>query len=127
MAKQERQVQKEREEGRRERWLVPTSTVQEAEDGNIRLRLEMPGVSSDRLEIEVEDRELRITGRRETQVPEGEYLLRERRDGFFFRAFTLDDTIDPDKIEAAMDAGVLTVTLRRKESEKPRKVAVKSG
>ena len=66
-------------------------------------------------------------GRREAQPPEGDYLLRERRDGSFFRAFTLDDTIDPEKIEAAMDAGVLTVTLHRKESEKPRKIAVTSG
>jgi len=127
MAKQELQVQKEKEDGRRERWLLPTSTIQETEDGKIRLRLEMPGVSSDRLEIEVENRELRITGRREAQPPEGDYLLRERRDGSFFRAFTLDDTIDPEKIEAAMEAGVLTVTLHRKESEKPRKIAVTSG
>lgn len=127
MAKQELQVQKEKEDGRRERWLVPASTIQEGENGNIRLRLEMPGVSSDRLEIEVENRELRITGRREVQPPEGEYLLRERRDGSFYRAFTLDDTIDAGKIDAAMDAGVLTVTLRRKESEKPRKITVTSG
>lgn len=127
MAKQEIQVPNEKEEARRERWLVPTSTIEEAGDGNIRLRLEMPGVSSDRLEIEVENRELRITGRRSAQPPEGEYLLRERREGSFHRAFTLDDTIDPDKIDAAMDAGVLTVTLRRKESEKPRKIAVKGG
>ena len=127
MAKQEIQVPNEKEEARRERWLVPTSTIEEAGDGNIRLKLEMPGVSSDRLEIEVENRELRITGRRSAQPPEGEYLLRERREGSFHRAFTLDDTIDPDKIDAAMDAGVLTVTLRRKESEKPRKIAVKSG
>ena len=127
MAKQELQVQQENEGNRRERWLVPTSTIHEDEDGSIRLRLEMPGVSSDGLEIEMENRELRITGRRRTQAPEGEYLLRERRDGSFYRAFTVDDTIDPDKVEATIEAGVLTVTLHRKESEKPRKITVKTG
>jgi HSP20 family protein len=127
MARQELQIQKEKEDGRRERWLLPSSTIREAEDGSVRLELEMPGVSTETLEIEVENRELRITGRRESAPPQGEYLLRERSEGSYFRAFTLDDTIDPEQIDAAMAAGVLTVTLHRKESEKPRKIAIKTG
>ena len=67
------------------------------------------------------------TFRRKDEKPQGEHLLRERREGSFSRTFTLDDTVDPGSIEAAMSAGVLTVTLRRKEAVKPRRIAVKAG
>ena len=43
------------------------------------------------------------------------------------RAFELPATVDPDKIEASFDAGVLTVTLLKREESKPRKIAVKIG
>jgi HSP20 family protein len=125
MTKQELQVRNE--EGKRERWLAPFSSIHEAEDGKIVVRLEMPGISKDELGIEVENSELRITGKRPEREVQGEFLIRERRDGSFYRAFTLDDTIDPDKTEASMEAGVLTVTLHRKEAEKPRKITVQSG
>lgn len=125
MAKQELQVR--REQGKQDRWVLPYSTIHEVEDGSILVRLEMPGVSKQDLGIEVEGGELRVTGGRKDQKPEGEYLIRERRPGSFYRAFTLDDTIDPAKIEAAMESGVLTVTLHRKEAVKPRKIAVKVG
>jgi len=125
MARQE--LQKRAEQDSRERWILPYSRIQEAEDGAIVVMLEMPGVSRDDLGIEVENGELRITGRRKDEKPQGEHLLRERREGSFSRTFTLDDTVDPGSIEAAMSAGVLTVTLRRKEAVKPRRIAVKAG
>jgi HSP20 family protein len=125
MAKQDLQVRKE--EGARDRWLVPFSSIHEQEDGTLVLCLEMPGVSRSDLGIEVENGELRVTGRRGEVRPEGEYLIRERREGSFYRAFTLDDTIDPENVEAAMEAGVLTLTLQRKEAVKPRKITVKGG
>jgi HSP20 family protein len=125
MAKQELQVHKE--EGRRERWLLPFSSIHENDDGTIVVRVEMPGVSKDGLEIEVEAGELRITGRRKEQQRGGEYLVRERREGSFYRAFTLDDTIDPDRTDASREAGALTVTLHRKEAVKPRRITVKQG
>ena len=125
MARQE--LQKRAEQDNRERWILPYSRIQEAEDGAIVVILEMPGVSRDDLGIEVENGELRITGRRKDEKPQGEHLLRERREGSFSRTFTLDDTVDPGSIEAAMNAGVLTVTLHRKEAVKPRRIAVRAG
>jgi HSP20 family protein len=125
MAKEDLQVRKE--ERTRERWLVPFSSIHEREDGTLVIRLEIPGVSRSDLGIEVEDGELRVTGRRGEGRPQGEYLIRERREGSFHRAFTLDDTIDPEKVEATMQAGTLTLTLQRKEAVKPRRISVKGG
>jgi len=124
MAEKRLQVRKEQKE--QERWLLPRASVREAEDGKIVLRIEMPGVPKEGLDIQVESNELRITGKNQEKRNEGEYLIRERRDGSYYRAYTLDDTIDPEKIEAKMESGVLTVTLQRKESEKPRSIAVKA-
>jgi HSP20 family protein len=125
MARQDVQVRQE--QGTRERWLAPFSSIYELEDGAIVLCLEMPGVSRSDLGIEVENGELRVTGKREERKPEGDYLIRERRQGSFHRAFTLDDTIDPEKVQASMQAGVLTLTLQRKEAVKPRKITVSGG
>jgi HSP20 family protein len=129
MATRELQTRREtnKDGGQREHWQRPRSIVREAEDGDIVVQLEMPGVSKDRLEVTVENNELHITGRREESKPEGEYLLRERRDGSFRRAYTLDETIDPNRVEAAMEAGVLTLTLHRREAVKPRRIPVKAS
>jgi len=125
VAKQELQTRTEQE--KRERWVLPYSRISEARDGSIVVSLEMPGVSKEDLGIEVENGELRVTGRRKEKRVEGEVLLRERREGSFSRTFTLDDTVDPDAIGASLAAGVLTVTLHRKEAVKPRRIAVKAG
>jgi HSP20 family protein len=91
------------------------------------LKLDMPGVKKESLDINVEDNEMRITGRREATDVEGTYLLRERARGDFQTVYTLDDTIDVSKIDARLDNGVLTVTLHVKEAVKPRKITVKAG
>lgn len=128
MAKTDVQVQtKQQTDEAREKWLVPLARISEAEDRKILIQVEMPGVSKSKLQIEVENSELRITGTREAGRVDGTYLVRECRDGSFYRAFTLDDTIDAEGIEASMTAGVLTVTLHRKEAAKPRKIDVKVG
>jgi HSP20 family protein len=89
--------------------------------------LDMPGVTREGLDIQVEDNELTVTGRRAAQRVEGTYLVKERLDGNFEAAYTVDDTVDPQKIEASLDNGVLTVTLHIKEAVKPRRIPVKSG
>lgn len=106
--------------------LRPLGTVSELPDGNILLRLEMPGVSRENLEIDVDASELCITGRRAEPRVGGTFLVRERPRGGFRQVYTLDDTIDPAKIDAVLEAGVLNLTLHRKEAVKPRKIAVRS-
>jgi HSP20 family protein len=96
------------------------------DEGRILLMLDMPGVAKDALEIQVEDNELTITGRRPQRRIDGTWLVRERVEGDFVASYTVDDTIDPQKIEAALEGGVLTVTLNVKEAVKPRRIPVKS-
>jgi len=64
------------------------------------------------------------TDRKELKAADHEPLLRPR--GSFRQVHTLDDTIDPAKIDAVLEAGVLNLTLHRKEAVKPRKINVRS-
>ena len=118
MAKQEIQKQEERT------YIRPLANICEEED-KILLRLEMPGVTKDSVTLKVENNELQIAGRRSRKQTDNSYLIKERRDGDYFQAYTLDDTIDQDTIEAEMDSGVLLVSLHLKEEVKPRQIEIK--
>ena len=88
------------------------------------LRLEMPGVTRENLDIKVDGDLLQIHGKKGYTPVKGAYLLREIKDADYRHEFTLDDTIDHNKIDAALERGVLHLTLNVKESEKPRKIQV---
>jgi len=106
--------------------IRPRSSVTEKAEGDIVLKLEMPGVGKQDLEIDVDAGELSITGRRPAGKGEGTYLVRERAQGGFRQVYTLDDTIDRGRIDAVLEGGVLTLTLHRKEEVKPRKILIRS-
>jgi HSP20 family protein len=106
--------------------MSPRYSVGEGRDGKIRIMMEMPGVRKENLDISMENNRLRILGRRDT--PAGaRYVLRERRPGDFMQSFTLDETIDQTRVDAALANGVLTVTLDLKEQVKPRTIKVRAG
>lgn len=94
------------------------------EEGNIVLRLEMPGVSKENLDIKIEANELTIHGGRKSMDEKTNYLMKEIYDGDFMQKYVLDETIDRNKIHAALEKGVLTLKLGIKDSEKPRKIQV---
>ncbi len=120
-----REVDTQRESGRR--CINPLSEIRE-EDGKVLLRIEMPGVTKDNLNIELNNDELHIVATRSDKIEdEGEYLLRERPCADYEKVFTIDDTIDREKVEATMENGILYLTLYIKESVKPRKIEVKAG
>lgn len=98
------------------------------QDGSVSLMLEMPGVAPDDVDITLENRVLTIRGRAEQSRPEKLQLAyAEYGEGDYERSFTLSEDFDPDKVEAAMKNGLLTVTLPRAEAAKPKKIAVKSA
>ena len=88
------------------------------------LTLEMPGVSKENLDIKVDGDLLIIHGKREMNPVNGEYRIKEIRDCDFHQEYTIDDTIDRNKIDAVIKNGIVTLTLGIKESEKPRKIEV---
>ena len=101
---------------------VPVS-VWSSEDA-VAVTVEVPGVAKDGLGIEVTADTLTINGSRKPTATEGTWLSRERDARRFARTITLPWRVDPDKVEARLANGVLTVAVRRAESDKPRKIAV---
>jgi HSP20 family protein len=93
-------------------------------DGKVICKLEMPGVGRENLDIKVDGDKLIINGRKTTAPLKGEYRVHEIREGDYYHEFAIDDTIDRNKIDAAIKNGVVTLTLGIKEAEKPRKINV---
>ena len=88
------------------------------------LEAELPGVPKDGVDIEVNNGELTIVGHRKNDR-RGRCCIAERPQADFRRVFALSDAIDAQRIDAAMDAGVLTLTLHKAEERKPRKIEIK--
>jgi len=105
------------------RIIRPASGMTE-DNGVITLRLEMPGVAKDGVDLQIEGSELRIRGRRNPPQDQVRYVVRERPLGDYVDVFTIDETVDREKIGATMDGGILTVTLHLREAEKPRRIPI---
>ena len=105
-------------------YLTPLANVLETKDAYL-LEAEMPGVTKDGLELTVENGELTIIGHRTGLAAHGRAMYRESRVLDYRRTFELDPAIDTAHISAKIDQGVLTLTLPKAESVKPRKIAVR--
>jgi HSP20 family protein len=109
---------------------LPAMDIEETSD-NIRLTLEVPGVSPEDLAITVENNLLTVSGekrfRRESgKDREGSHLI-ERRYGRFERSVMLPETVDVDSIAAHFENGVLTVELPKSERSRRRSIAIGLG
>ena len=87
-------------------------------------KAELPGLAADHIDIKVEDNVLTVSGEKMEEKKEGEEdsqtYLWERRYGSFHRSFTLPSAVNADKITAEFDLGVLTITMPKSESMKPK-------
>jgi HSP20 family protein len=106
--------------------FVPAFEVKETNEAFI-LKGDLPGVAESDLDIAVHNNVLTVSGSRQSEErKEGEsYALYERQYGSFSRSFSLPDTADGERVEAKLDAGVLTLTIWKKAEAKPRKIALK--
>jgi HSP20 family protein len=111
------------EDDRQAVYVAPSADVGSTDVGYV-IRAEMPGVGKDGLEISVDRGELLILGRRKPIEVTGELIYREIRSRDFRRVYELAPSIDSTKITANIDQGILTVTLPKAETVKPRKIAV---
>ncbi|MCI0684441.1 MAG: Hsp20/alpha crystallin family protein [Gemmataceae bacterium] len=98
------------------------------EDDAFRVEAELPGLTMNDLEIYVTGQnQLAIKGERKVAPPQKAVQHRqERHFGKFVRALTLPSAIDPNKVDARLDNGVLTIVLPKHEGAKPRKIEVKA-
>lgn len=90
------------------------------------LKAELPGLTPDDIDIEVDDNVLTIKGERrfEDKVEEGRYYRLERAYGQFSRSVTLPQGVKADEISASFDQGVLQVRVPKADEVKPRKISV---
>ncbi len=89
---------------------------------------DMPGVSTDRVTLDIRDNKLTITDEIRPPMEEKETMLvQEFYTGDYQREFQLGANIDRNRIEAAMKDGVLRLTLPKSAQAKPRKIEVKVG
>lgn len=87
---------------------------------------ELPGLEKDDIEIEIENNILTIRGEKkeEKREEEGRHYVYERRFGGFSRSFTLPTNVDPDRVTARFENGVLTVTLPKTEEARGRRIEI---
>jgi HSP20 family protein len=104
-------------------YVTPLADVESTEEGYT-IRAEMPGVDRAGLEITVDNGELTILGHRQHEGNAGEPIYREIRQADFRRVYEVDPAVDATRIAARIDQGVLTLTLPKAESVKPRKITV---
>jgi HSP20 family protein len=104
-------------------YTSPRVNITETKDGYL-LEAEMPGVSKEGLEINLEGNELTLVGRRSTEPTGLDLVYRESNNRDYRRTFVLDPTIDTAKIEARMENGVLKLHLPKAEKVKPRKINI---
>ena len=113
-----------------EQAIVPRVDIVEKDEG-FELTAEVAGYAPDDVEITVHEGVLTIAGKREAKTEEtsadGKVLHRERRSGAFSRSFKLGDAVDPDRIEATVRDGLLTVLLPKAAETRPRQIAIKTS
>lgn len=115
------------EQTRPGRTFVPAVDIFETENA-ITLIADMPGVSSENLDIDLRENILTLAGEVEHPEPKSETdLIREYYTGKYFRQFTLSEVIDQSKIDARLNDGVLRLNLPKVEKATPRKITVQAG
>jgi HSP20 family protein len=109
--------------------LIPSCDIRETKE-HFLVSFDMPGIKKDDIRIEVQGNQLLVSGERQRDMNEegDESSLRhERFYGKYERTFTLPTSINPEKIEAHYEDGVLNIALPKAESAVGRKIQVQSG
>jgi HSP20 family protein len=92
------------------------------------VQLDLPGVTPESIDLDVERNVLTVRAERRTTPAEGaEMVIAERPAGTFSRQLFLGETLDTERIEAAYDMGVLTLRIPVAEQAKPRRITISGG
>jgi len=101
-------------------WLGENSAVVTAE---------LPGVTRDEVNISLQDEVLTLEGARQPRVQQQDvkWHRRERAYGSFSRTIQLPFRVDPDKVQARYQDGILEVELERLEADRPKKIQIRAA
>jgi HSP20 family protein len=110
------------------RAIHPRVNIVENEDEFL-LTAEVPGMVEKDIHLEIKEGVLSLRGnaKEEKETKEGNYRINEFRSESFERSFRLGDQVDPEKVVAKLEKGILRVALGKKEIAKPKKVEIKIG
>jgi HSP20 family protein len=105
---------------------VPPVDIYETPGHDLVIKVELPDVNREDVEVTVENNTITIKGNKNFpgDVKEEQFRRVERRYGSFVRSFTLPNTVDAAKVSAEYKNGVLTVKLPYREEAKPRTINV---
>lgn len=107
--------------------LRPAVDIFEDQNG-ITVQAEMPGVSRERLNIQADRNTLVIEGEAKIDMPaEMEALYADVQATRYARSFVLSAELEPDRIEANLKDGVLTVRIPKRAELRPRRIEVQAG
>lgn len=104
--------------------FTPPIDIFETPDGLV-LQADLPGVSSESLELQIQDNKLSLFGQVTLPIPAHARLIhQEYQVGNFLRSFILSDEVDHERITAKLSQGVLEVTLPRLVKSEPRRIPI---
>ena len=101
-------------------WLGENSVVVTAE---------LPGVTGDDVNLSLQEDALTLVGKREPKAQEQnvDWQRRERAYGTFSRTVQLPFRVDPDKVQAHFNNGILEIELQRLEADRPKKIEIRAA
>jgi len=92
------------------------------------VKAEVPGLTEEDINLTVNRDVVTLCGELGTDAPEGYSVHRRERAALrFSRSFSLPAQVDPNRVEASLKDGILTIRLERTEEQKPRQVSVKAS
>lgn len=108
--------------------IVPPLDVAET-DNEITVKMDIPGVKKEEIDITVHEGVLAVKGERKFEKEENNKRFHriERGYGQFTRTLALPDTVDGESIKGDYREGVLTITMRKREETKPKQIKVNVG
>jgi HSP20 family protein len=96
------------------------------EGSNLRLTVSVPGLSEKDIDLKVTPESVVLHGERKVSAPDGYQVKRRERRGYSFeRQIRLPSQVDPNKAEANLVNGVLSIALPKAEAAKPRSITVR--
>jgi HSP20 family protein len=108
-----------------ERPIRPAVDIFE-DDAGITVQADMPGVSRERLDIQINRDTLAIEGKAEIPMPEGlEAIYADVRSTTYQHSFTLSHELDGEQADATLKDGILTLRIPKREQYQPRKIEVR--
>ena len=113
-----------REAGAQRLWAPPVDVTED--DDQIVVRMDLPGIKKEDLDIDLTGDTLTIKGERKFEAEEkkGNYVRTERAYGTFQRSFTIGVPVKVGEVKASYKDGVLNVTIPKAEEVRPKKVDV---